>query len=182
MIGRLASDKRGASLIEFALVLPFLVTLYIGSYQVSDAISAYRKVTITTRALADLTSQATSVTYADLSSFLDASQQIMAPYKVSNARLSITQVKIDNDGNATVDWSCGKNIRNSCGMGISGLTPGSAFNLPANIKVAGTSLIVASVDYSYAPVAAGSIIGSIPMHDQIILSPRSSQTITLRTS
>lgn len=172
MMKRLLSDQRGVSLVEFAVVLPFLLTLYIGSYQVCDAISAYRKVTTSTRAVADLASQYTSVSSLDLATVLAASQQIMAPYQLGNAKLTVTQVKIDAGGNATVDWSHGLNV--------DGLTRGAAFTLPASIKVAGTSLIVASVDYNYAPVAASTLFGSIPMRDQIILSPRGSATIVCK--
>ena len=165
MIARLARDQRGVSLVEFALCLPFLITLYIGSYQLSDAISAYRKVTTATRAIADLTSQYSVVTDADLDAVLSASQQIMAPYKLSNARLTITQVKIDpTSGAATVAWSRGLNV--------SGLTDGDPFTVPSTIKTKGTYLLVGSINYTYTPVAASTLIGTIPMKDQIILSPR----------
>lgn len=165
MIARLAQDQRGISLVEFALCLPFLITLYLGSYQLCDAISAYRKVTTATRAIADLTSQYSTVTDADLDGLLSASQQIMAPYKLSNARLTITQVKIDpSTGAATVAWSKGLNT--------SGLTVGDAFTVPASIKTKGSYLLVGSINYTYVPVAASSLLGTIPMKDQIILSPR----------
>ena len=105
MMCRLASDKRGLALVEFALSIPVLLILFIGGYQVSDAISAYRKVTTTTRAIGDLTSQYSSVTDSDLDSILLASQQIMYPYSYVNAQLTITQVKIDSTGHPTVSWS-----------------------------------------------------------------------------
>lgn len=175
MMLRLTRDQRGVSIVEFAISLPFLLTLFIGSYQTCDAISAYRKVTTATRAVADLTSQYTSVTDADLDGILSASQQIMSPYKLSNAKLTISQIKIDSTtGASTVDWSRGLNV--------SGLTQGTAFNVPSSIQTKGTYLLIASIDYSYVPVAASSLIGTIPMHDQIILSPRSSAFITHRTS
>lgn len=170
MIRRLISDRRGTSLIEFAICLPFLLTLFIGSYQLSDAISAYRKVTQTTRAVADLTSQYSSVNNASLDTILAASQQIMAPYNYNNAKMTITQVKIDASGNATVDWSRGLNVN--------ALTPGAAFTVPTAIKVANTYIIVASTNYTYTPVTASGLIGTIPMQDQIILSPRTSASIT----
>lgn len=171
MIARLSSDQRGVSLVEFALCLPFLITLYFGSYQLCDAISAYRKVTTATRAIADLTSQYSEVTDGDLDGVLSASQQIMAPYKLANARLTITQVKIDpSSGAATVDWSRGLNT--------SGLTAGDAFTVPASIKTKGSYLLVGSIDYSYVPVAVSGLLGTIAMKDQIILSPRAVASIT----
>ncbi len=169
MIRRLLKDLRAVSATEFALVLPFLVTLYLGGYQLSDAISAFRKVTFTTRTIADLASQYTSVNDSDLDTILNASQQVMAPYKTQNATMLISQIKIDASLVATVDWSRGKNV--------SGLTVGDAYTLPASIKQANTYVIVANVNYNYTPVVASTLIGAIPMKDQIILSPRAATRI-----
>lgn len=169
MIRRLALETRAVSAVEFALCLPFLVTLYIGGYQLSDAISAYRKVTTTTRAVADLTSQYTAVTDSDLQTVLLAAQQIMAPYDLNNAKLTVSQIKIDGSGNATVAWSAGKNVN--------ALTTGASFTLPAAIRQPNTYLIVAGVDYQYVPTLASTLIGSFTMRDQVILSARAAPCI-----
>jgi len=87
--------------------LPFLVLLYIGGYQLSDAISAYRKVAVATRTVADLTSQFTSVSDDDVNTILDASAQVLAPYKISASKITVSQIKMDGSGNATVDWNLG---------------------------------------------------------------------------
>lgn len=47
-------DKRGASAIEFALLAPLMIGLYIGCVEISEGIAAYRKVTLTAGALANL--------------------------------------------------------------------------------------------------------------------------------
>lgn len=172
MIRALARDTRGVSATEFAIVLPFLVLLYLGGYQLSDAISANRKVTTATRTIADLTSQYTSVSDVDLDTILDASQQVMAPYKVENAQLIVSQVKVDGSGNVKVDWSRSKNG--------TALTPGTNYTLPAAIKQNNTSLIVSTITYNYVPVVASSIFGTIPLRDQIMMSPRASSTVKKR--
>ncbi|MEO5865661.1 MAG: TadE/TadG family type IV pilus assembly protein [Sphingomonas sp.] len=165
------ADQRGVSMVEFALSLPFLVLLYIGGYELSDGISAYRKVTTTTRTIADLTSQYTSVQTSDLDTILDASTQVLAPYKATAGSFVVSQIKIDGTGKATVDWSRGKNS--------SGLVPGTAFTIPASIKVNNTWLIVATVNFTYTPVAASGMIGTIPMQDAIFMNPRSSAQVKL---
>lgn len=170
MLRRLTSDQRGVSLVEFAISVPLLLLLFIGGYQLTDAISAYRKVTTTTRAVADLTSQYSSLKASDVDAILAASQQIMVPYNYANAKLVIVQVKIDGSGVSTVDWSRGLNV-----------TPpavGSAFTIPSGMKVNNTYLLVAQTDYTYSPIAASSVIGTIPLRDQIILSPRLSPSVS----
>jgi len=169
----LLSDRRGVAASEFALSLPFLVLLYIGGYQLSDAISAYRKVAVATRTVADLTSQFTSVSDDDVNTILDASAQVLAPYKISASKITVSQIKMDGSGNATVDWSFGKNV--------TGLTRGTAFTLPSSVRTPNTYVIVASINYTYTPVAASGMIGTIPFQDQIIMGPRSSVQVDCRT-
>src|SRR3546814_2534064 len=48
---RLARETRALGAVEFAMTAPFLILLYVGGFQLMDAISAYRKVTVTTRSL-----------------------------------------------------------------------------------------------------------------------------------
>jgi Flp pilus assembly protein TadG len=169
MIAQLTRDTRGVSAVEFAFVLPFLVLLFVGGYQLSDAISAYRKVTVATKTVADLTSQYTSVSDLDLDQILAASQQVMAPYAVSNAKITVSQVSVDGSGNAKISWS---RSLNTPAMAI-----GADFTIPPAIKQNNTSLIVATITYSYVPVVASSMLGTIPMRDDIIMSPRASSSV-----
>ena len=57
----LLQDNAGAALIEFAMVLPVLILCYLGGFQLMEAVSVYRKVTTSTRSIADLTSRSSSV-------------------------------------------------------------------------------------------------------------------------
>jgi len=173
MIYSALQDRRGVSAVEFAICLPFLVLLYAGGYQLSDATSANRKVTTATRAVADLTSQYTSVSYDDLDTILNASAQILAPYKISAAKVTVTQVYVDAKLVSTVSWSRGLNVNP--------LTPGAAFALAATMKRADSYVIVANIDYAYTPVIASKMIGPIPMRDTIIMWPRASAQVKLRT-
>lgn len=165
----LGQDRRGMALTEFAFALPLMLMMYVGGFQLCDAISAYRKVTTTTRAVADVTSQYTSVNNTDLDVILAASEQIMAPYSVDNAKLVISQIAIDKDKVATVAWSRGRNI--------AGLTQGSTFTVPESIKQPNTSILVAEIQYLYKPNVISSLIGDIPMKERIIMMPRATNTI-----
>lgn len=170
LLGRIARDTRGVSLVEFAIALPFLILLFTGSFQLSDAVAANRKVTMAARTIADLASQYTVVSDSDLDTILNASQQVLAPYSANAATMTVTLVKTDALYRSTVDWSDGKNT--------TALRRGSSFNLPAAIKQPGTSLIVAQVVYTYRPSFGAAYIGTVPLTETIIMSPRGSSTIT----
>src|SRR3954447_16418142 len=77
---RFLSDKRGVSAVEFAMVLPLMITLYLGGVEVSSAVAIDRKMTLIARTLADLVSQATSVDNSGMTSILAATTAVMAPY------------------------------------------------------------------------------------------------------
>ena len=54
ILGRFAGDRRGVSAVEFALLAPLMITLYVGCAEVSDGVGADRKVSLTAAALANL--------------------------------------------------------------------------------------------------------------------------------
>ncbi len=169
---RLAHAERGMALVEFALVLPFMALLYVGSYQICDAVAAYRKVTRATRTIADLTSQYTSVDEQDVAEILNSSVQVMSPYPTSKATMTVTQVTISDAGYPTVDWSRGKNS--------SGRTKGEYFDIPTAIRQKNTSLIIAQINYTYTPAFAASFIGTLPLSETIIMSPRASASVAMQ--
>src|SRR5215470_7329433 len=83
LIQRLVSfvrDRRGISAVEFAMLLPLMVTMYLGVVEVSQGVAIDRKVTLTTRTMADLASRVSSINNSDMSNLLNASAAVMAPY------------------------------------------------------------------------------------------------------
>lgn len=165
----LGSDVHGAALIEFALVLPFLVLLFIGGFQLMDALSAYRKVGSTARALADLTTQNTTMSDSQADDILSASRQIMVPYSPANAVLRISEIQINSNGQAIVDWSRSLNG--------TALVKGSIFPISATLATPGSYYIMSEINYTYRPSVGGTLLGTIPFKQSMFMSPRNSAFI-----
>ena len=72
-----------------------MLTLYFGGIEVSDALTIDRKVTHVTSSLADLVTQAKSITNSDMANILDASASVMAPYAVGSLQITVTEISID---------------------------------------------------------------------------------------
>ena len=167
---RLARDGRGVALIEFAIVLPFMVLLFVGGFQLMDAIAAQRKVGMTVRTLADLTTRNTTMNATQADEILNASRQVMAPYSPGDASLRISQIKLDNNGTATVDWSRGLNA--------TARPRGQAIAIPPEmVNLTNSYFIYSEMNYTYKPQVASMMIGRIPFTQTIYMSPRNSSFI-----
>src|SRR5205085_454122 len=92
-----------------AMLLPLMITLYLGAVEISQAIGVDRKVSLTSRTVADLAAQVTSIAGSDMGNILGASTSVVAPYDASKLKVTVSQVSIDNSGNATISWSCTRN-------------------------------------------------------------------------
>ncbi len=87
-----ASDQRGVSAVEFAMLLPLMITLYLGTVEISQGIGIDRKVTLTTRTVADLASQVSSINNADMTNLLTASAAVIAPYDATKLKVTVSRV------------------------------------------------------------------------------------------
>jgi Flp pilus assembly protein TadG len=160
---RLARDRRGVSAVEFALVAPIMIGLYFGCVEISDGISADRKVSLTAAALANLTARVTTISTLDKNNILDASTAIIAPYSASNLKMTVSCLNIDASKKATVKWSVTRNG--------AALTTGN-LAIPAALVVANTQLIFSQVSYAYTPIVGYTITGTLTLSDKMYMSPR----------
>ena len=167
-----AADQSGVSAVEFAILLPLMLTLYLGGVEISQAVSADRKTTVVAHTIGDLTAQAQNVTSADMTNILNAASAIAYPYAASNLAVTVSSVCIDSTGTkATVAWS-----KTSNGTARSGVVTTS---IPTALMVANTSLIWGEASYSYRPTIGWTITGTLNLKDQFFMRPRLSNSVTL---
>jgi Flp pilus assembly protein TadG len=167
---RFARDRRGVSAVEFAMLLPLMMTLYLGAVEISQGVGIDRKVTLTTRTVADLASQVSSINNADMTNMLNASASVVQPYDSSKLKVTVSAVTIDANGNAKISWS---DTLNGSKRAV-----GSAVTLPAALNIANTTLIWSEVSYSYKPTIGYVVTGTLNLSDQIYMRPRLSDTVT----
>jgi Flp pilus assembly protein TadG len=170
---RFASDQSGVSAVEFAILLPLMLTMYLGGVEVSQAVSADRKTTLVAHTVGDLIAQQTNVTSAYVTNVLvNASPAVAYPFSASNLSTTVTSVCIDSTGTiATVAWS-----RTQNGTTHSGVVTNS---IPTALMVANTSLIWGEASYAYRPTVGWTITGTLNMRDKFFLRPRLTSSVTL---
>lgn len=172
----LLRDRSAVAAVEFALLLPLMLTLFIGGNEISTALAIYRKVGHTSSTLGDLVAQVSTLTASDMTDILAASAAVMTPYSTSKAKMVISAVKYSTSSGYKVCWSAAQND--------SVWTSGSAppITLPTGLVSDGEEVIVTRVQYSYT--SPFSVImtdiwgaGAITLSDLSYFRPRISSTV-----
>jgi Flp pilus assembly protein TadG len=155
------ADRSGVSAVEFAMIAPLMITIYLGSVEVTQAVSVSRKTTLVAHTVADLVAQDSTVTDSEIKDILAASATVASPYSSDNLIVTVSSVKIDTDGNATISWS----------ESLHG-TPRKNITVPKALAVPNTSLIYGEVSYDYKPQFGWALTGTFTLSDAIYMRPR----------
>lgn len=174
ILRRFGRDRRGVSAVEFALLAPMMIGLYLGCVEISDGVGADRKVSLTASSLANLAAQVSTITDADMTNILNASTAIIAPYSAANLKITVSCLNIDSTGKVTVEWS---DTRNGTARSV-----GSSMTIPSALAVPSTHLIFAEVSYAYTPTVGYTITGTLNLSDTMYMSPRQSATVARTAS
>jgi len=157
-------DERGMTAIEFALVFPIMLVLYMGAVDISQVLTADRKVTSVASTTADLVAQAETLDAAGLTDIYEAARAILSPMSTADLSIVVTSITIDDDGDPEVDWSNAFNgtVRSSPG----------GLDIPAGMIVGGGSIVVAEVSYVYDGVIGEFVGTDFQLTDTFYLRPR----------
>lgn len=166
---QLPKDTRGVSAVEFALILPVMISMFIGAVEFSHALTVDRRVTSVASAAADLVAQSKQTSSAAVQDVFTAANSIMLPYSTAQIKILLTSVIADVNNDTTVDWSCGHNEAANA--------DGSSYTLPAGLIQPFSSVIVAEVTYDYVPPIGEFITGPITLSETFYLRPRRSLTV-----
>jgi Flp pilus assembly protein TadG len=171
---RLFSDSSAIAATEFAVIVPLMLVLFFGTVEFSSGVAVDRKVTLTSRTLSDLTSQARASTanavYAgvndsDLQNVFTASIAIIKPYSVTPMTAQISEIYVDSSRVATIQWSraasVGSDNATTATLGASSRNPNDIIStVPAQLLVPQTYLIMSEVSYLYTPLGIGYVMKS----------------------
>lgn len=171
-LARFASDKRGVSAVEFAIILPFMAMLYLGGTAITQAIIVKRKVVLVTHTVGDLVARDNSITNAEVTAIFDAAKAVFAPYAWSGLlKIKVSSININAAGTATVGWS--EALQDTA------RPVNSTITLPTGLNAASTSIIWTEVSYNFTPPVGGAFTGgTLTLTDQLYIRPRLVTTIT----
>jgi len=160
------------SAVEFALIVPVLLLLAVGTAEISNALTIYRRTSTVASTAADLTAQVKTITGPEIQDIFSASTGILDPFPTTPLRIVLSSVVADNNNDGKVAWSCAKNG--------SPRAVNSSYSLPVGLTAPGTSVIVAEITYSFTPMLNLTSIyspGSFNMTRTFYARPRRSLTV-----
>ncbi|WP_375450144.1 TadE/TadG family type IV pilus assembly protein [uncultured Devosia sp.] len=147
-LNRFRHDATGVAAVEFALILPIMLLLYIGAVEASSLISMDRRVQTIAGTMGDLVARANGkISACEIKDYFQAASGIMAPYPVGDTKQIVTSVFVKPNGTTEIAWS----------KAAGGATPhvaGQTYPLPAEMKAISlnTYVIVSEATYDYLPI------------------------------
>lgn len=169
---KLAHDARGMSAVETALLLPVMLMIYLGTVEVTMAVSTYRQVDLTANTVTNLVAQYSTISAsAQMPDILNAAAQVMYPNPSANVKVVVSLITINSKGAATVTWSQTLNG--------TARTIGSSVTLPSGLAVANTSVVLGETTYPYSATIDFLNLGTINLTSSLYMVPRASTTINL---
>ncbi len=157
-------DKGGVSAIEFAFIFPVMITMYMGAVDVSQVLTADRKITTLASTAADLVAQAETVDADGMADIYQAAAAIVAPFPNADLSIVVTSIELDENDDPVVGWSDA--YHGTPRSSVSGVT------IPNGMIEAGGSVILAEVTYLYDSILTKFVGQDFELDDAFFLRPR----------
>jgi len=175
---RRARSESGIAAVEFSLILPVLVLLWIGGVEVTEALSVDRRINNLSSSIGDLVARSKVVTYSDVTSILAIGPKAMYPScdiagkptcASQGLAMRITAVDMDASGTGTVAWSRASGV-----TAYTAAADNSKMNtlVPSTLRVPNTQVIMSEVYYNYRPAVGYVITGTKALSDRMYFVPR----------
>ena len=178
---RFRAAEGGVAAVEFAMVLPIMLLLYIGMVETTTLISLDRKIQTVSGAVGDLVARSNGViSPGAMDNYVKVAAGIMTPYASNDLVQTVTQVYVDGTGKPTVEWSrrySGETLQNT-GAHVKG----AIYPLPDKVVAIATGeyVIVTETTLTYPPLFG--LVSSLPvnLYRENFFMPRFREKIDLK--
>lgn len=150
LLRRFVRERRAVAAVEFALILPVMMVMYLGTVELARAVANGRKVTLLARTLADLAARGPVTSTTDI---FKAGAAVLAPFDASGATLVISAIGVYGDSAAAQGRVC-----SSAGNKGTGLAAKTVVPVPAGFQVDKTRFLRADVSMTYTPLLGSNIL------------------------
>ncbi|EPF00270.1 TadE/TadG family type IV pilus assembly protein [Rhizobium grahamii] len=172
---RFIRDRQGVGAIEFAILFPILVMLYVGAFEITVGLSISKRASRAAGMITDIVTQQKSVTKAWLTDMPAVATAAFVPYGSTGLVVKITGIAIDGTATPKVAWSWAQD-------GSRPYALNSATTIPTEMKKANTFLVRTELSVPYKLFLFAPYL--VPNDSTITISrsylylPRASPTVT----
>lgn len=162
-LSKFLSDRSGISAVEFALILPVMLVLYVGMAEFARAFDNWRKLEAASRTISDMTSQGDSQTpmrSSTMNDILASATLVMRPFDGSTAKIRVSAMGVDLVRFSLTKPKVCSSVSSS---NIVARTVGVAADLtiPPGFQMQGTRYILVELTSAYTPMLGSALVGLI---------------------
>ena len=181
------ADAKGLAAVELALILPIALMLMSLVVFGGQAFGVQRRVTVAATTVANIFAQAnnintSTITAPELTQILAYPNLILYPYDGSSAAVVVSQLLVTVNSNGTATGT----VQVSCANANGTVRPkAQQLSVDPSIAAAFSSgstqnyVVLGEVSYPFQPTGIWFSIGSITLHDSIIMIPRVASPINV---
>jgi Flp pilus assembly protein TadG len=175
---RFLRDTRAVSAVEFALIAPVLIMVFVGAVTVGSFANVARHVNTVAFTIGNLATQTQTLHDADITDIFAVGNVVIAPMDASRLTMRLTSIQAVsvNNGPITdvIQWSDGQNI--------TAKTVGTTVTLPTGLlTTAGDSVVLGEATYAFVSPTTMMFPDGLTITKQFYFRPRNSPTVTRTT-
>ncbi|HHL42625.1 MAG TPA: pilus assembly protein [Hellea balneolensis] len=169
-LARIFANKDGVAAIEFAIIAPIMIALYMGLAEVSLLVTADRRVSHASSVVGDLATQIESLDEDDIEDIYNAAFAVLGIRQADASRVSIDLISFEKENDGTI---------NEVGYAKIGTGWGTKYDpsgVSATLLNPLSGLVVARVKYVYHSPSR-QFVGSPTLKETFMLKPRKSASV-----
>jgi Flp pilus assembly protein TadG len=158
-VARLRRDRRASAIVEFAVILPVLLTIWAGMTELAHAIDEWRKLTLLSRTVADLTAQGDSqnpIGTTLMNDILTSATKVMRPFDTANVKIIVSAMGVDLTRLNLVPKVCSSIANANAVARPTGTAVG--LTVPPGYQTTGMRYVLAEVSIAYTPMIGGALV------------------------
>lgn len=182
------ADRRGVAAVEFALIVPMMLAMYLVTMEAGQGIDANKKVSRVGSMVADLITQQQTITASELVAIMQIGESTLQPYNRSRPTITVTAIEITDETTPKVKVAWSHKLVDGNGQ-ASPYVKGSPTTVPDKLKIKGSFLVRVVSSLNYEPfltytedqkstLGLGAILGAITMSETYHLRPRMSSSVS----
>lgn len=189
LLRRFRRDRRGVAALEFALILPILVLLALGCFEVPRYVMLWQRMERTASGVSDLVAQADEpLTQDQMTDIFSSAKLLMQPYDViANGSIVVTSINNPTGGVTNVSWrvACGTGDNNGKMGAVSAQPPAAqtappSANFPTSLLpiAKDNEVLVTEVYFTFTPVFRNFIYSGSTLYANAFTRPRNHNLTT----